>query len=104
MAFAVASRTRELGVRAALGAAPADLIGMVLRQGLLLTLVASAIGLTAAVAFTRFMASMLFNVTPTDPATFALVGGVLGLVAMIATLVPARRAMRVNPVTALREG
>ncbi len=103
MAFAVASRTRELGVRAALGASPADLIRMVLRQGLLLTIVASAIGLGAGVAVTRFMASMLFNVTPTDPATFALVGGVLALVAMTATLVPARRAMNVNPITALRE-
>ena len=103
MAFAVASRTRELGVRAALGASPADLIRMVLRQGLLLTIVASAIGLAAGVALTRFMASMLFNVTPTDPVTFGLVGGVLALVAMTATLVPARRAMRVNPITALRE-
>jgi putative ABC transport system permease protein len=103
MAFAVTSRTRELGVRAALGATPGDLIRMVLRQGLLLTLFASAIGLTAAIALTRFMASMLFNVAPTDPLTFLLVGGVLAVVAMAATLVPARRAMNVNPVTALRE-
>lgn len=103
MAFAVTSRTRELGVRAALGATPGDLIRMVLRQGLVLTLLASAIGLAAAVALTRFMASMLFNVAPTDPLTFVLVGSTLGVVAMAATLVPARRAMRVNPVTALRE-
>jgi len=103
MAFAVTSRTRELGVRAALGATPGDLIRMVLGQGLLLTLLASAIGLGAAVALTRFMASMLFNVAPTDPLTFVLVGSVLGVVAMAATFVPARRAMRVNPVTALRE-
>ena len=103
MAFAVTSRTRELGVRAALGATPGDLIRMVLGQGLVLTLLASAIGLAAAVAVTRFMASMLFKVAPTDPLTFALVGSVLGLVAMAATFVPARRAMRVNPVTALRE-
>ena len=104
MAFAVTSRTRELGVRAALGATPRDLITMVLRQGLLLTLSASAIGLTVAVALTRFMASLLFNVAPTDPLTFVLVGGVLGVVAMAATFVPARRAMTVDPVTALREG
>ena len=104
MAFAVTSRTRELGVRSALGATPRDLITMVLRQGLLLTLFASAIGLAVAVALTRFMASLLFNVAPTDPLTFVLVGGVLGLVAMAATFVPARRAMRVDPVTALREG
>ena len=103
MAFAVTSRTRELGVRAALGATPGDLIRMVLGQGLVLTLLAGAIGLSAAVALTRFMASMLFNVAPTDPLTFVLVGSVLGLVAMAATFVPARRAMRVDPVTALRE-
>ena len=103
MAFAVTSRTRELGVRAALGATPADLIRLVLGQGLLLTLVASAIGLVAAVALTRFMASMLFNVAPRDPITFALVAGVLATVAIAATLIPARRAMRVNPITALRE-
>src|SRR5688572_14906414 len=103
MAFAVTSRTRELGVRAALGATPRDLIRMVLRQGLLLTLFASAIGLSAAIALTRFMTSLLFNVAPTDPLTFLLVGGVLALVAMAATFVPARRAMTVNPVTALRD-
>ena len=103
MAFAVTSRTRELGVRAALGATPSDLIRLVLGQGLLLTLVASAIGLVAAVALTRFMASMLFNVAPRDPITFALVAGLLATVAIAATLIPARRAMRVNPITALRE-
>jgi predicted permease len=103
MAFAVTSRTRELGVRAALGATPADLIRMVLRQGLLLTLTASAIGLAAAMALTRFMASMLFNVAPTDARTFAIVGGVLALVAMAAAFIPGMRAMKINPVTALRE-
>jgi putative ABC transport system permease protein len=103
MAFAVTSRTRELGVRAALGATPADLIRLVLGQGLLLTLFASVIGLFAAVGLTRFMASLLFNVAPRDPITFALVAGVLGLVALTATLIPARKAMRVNPITALRD-
>src|SRR6185503_13936437 len=103
MAFAVTSRTRELGVRAALGATPRDLIGMVLKQGLLLTLTASAIGLAGAVTLTRFMASMLFNVAPRDPITFGLVATVLAVVAIAATLIPARRAMTVNPITALRE-
>ncbi len=103
MAFAVTSRTRELGVRAALGATPADLIRMVLRQGLLLTATAAAIGLAAAVALTRFMASLLFNVAPTDALTFAVVAGVLAVVAMAASFIPAIRAMRINPVTALRE-
>jgi ABC-type antimicrobial peptide transport system permease subunit len=103
MAFSVTTRTRELGVRAALGATPRDLIAMVLRQGLLLTLLASAIGLTAAFALARFMAAMLFNVAPTDPLTFVVVGGLLAAVAMAATFLPARRAMTVNPVTALRD-
>jgi putative ABC transport system permease protein len=103
MAFTVTSRTRELGVRAALGATPADLIRMVLGQGLVLTLLATAIGMTTAMALTRFMASMLFNVAPTDARTFALVAGVLALVAMAASFIPAMRAMRINPVTALRE-
>lgn len=102
MAFAVMSRTRELGVRAALGASPADLIRMVLKQGLLLTLVASAIGLAVALMLTRFMASMLFNVAPRDPLTFALVAAVLGVIALAATLIPARRAMTINPIVALR--
>ena len=103
MAFAVTSRTRELGVRAALGATPTDLIRLVLGQGLLLTLLASAIGLLAAIALTRFMASMLFNVAPRDPITFTIVAGVLATVAMAATFIPARRAMTVNPITALRD-
>jgi putative ABC transport system permease protein len=103
MAFAVTSRTRELGVRAALGATPSDLIRMVLGQGLMLTLVASAIGLAAAVTLTRFMASLLFNVEPNDPLTFVLVAGVLASVAIAATLIPARRAMTINPIAALRD-
>ena len=103
MAFAVTGRTRELGVRAALGATPADLIRMVLRHGLLLTLAATAIGVAAAIALTRFMASMLFNVAPTDALTFAFVAGVLAVVAMAASFIPAMRAMKIDPVTALRE-
>jgi putative ABC transport system permease protein len=103
MAFAVASRTRELGVRAALGAQPSDLIRMVLRHGLLLTVIASAIGLGASLVMTRFMASMLFDVAPRDPLTFGVVALVLASVAIAATLIPARRAMRINPIVALRD-
>lgn len=103
MAFAVTSRSRELGVRAAVGAKPSDLIRLVLGQGLLLTLIASAIGLTAAVVMTRFMASMLFDVAPRDPMTFGLVALVLAAVAITATLIPARRAMTIDPITALRD-
>lgn len=103
MSFSVSTRTRELGVRAALGATPHDLVRLVLGQGLLLTLAACGIGLAAAVAMTRFMASMLFGVTARDPLTFALVAAVLSLVALAATLIPARRAMRLNPTEALRK-
>jgi putative ABC transport system permease protein len=103
MAFAVTSRTRELGVRSALGATPADLIRLVLGQGLLLTLFATVIGLVAAVGLTRYMASLLFNVAPRDPSTFALVAFMLGMVALAATLFPALRAMRINPDTALKD-
>ena len=103
MAFAVASRTRELGVRAALGAQPSDLIRMVMGQGLLLTIIASAIGLGASLMMTRFMASMLFDVAPRDPLTFGLVALALSSVAIAATLIPARRAMRINPMVALRD-
>ena len=102
MAYAVTSRTRELGLRAALGAGPRELIRMVLGQGLLLTLLATAIGLGAAFLMTRYMASLLFNVAPRDPLTFALVGAVMTGVAMAATLVPARKAMTVNPMIALK--
>jgi putative ABC transport system permease protein len=103
MAFAVTSRTRELGVRAALGATPSDLVRMVMGQGLVLTLMASAIGLAGAVVLTRFMASMLFDVAPRDPLTFGLVALILASVAIFATLLPARRAMTINPIVALRD-
>jgi len=103
MSFAVATRTRELGVRAALGATPGELVRLVLGQGLLLTAMATAIGLSAALLLTRFMAAMLFNVAPRDPLTFAVVAGALTLVAMAATLIPARRAMATNPTEALRD-
>ena len=103
MAYAVTSRTRELGLRAALGAGPRDLIRMVLGQGLLLTLLATSIGLGAAFVMTRYMASLLFGVEPRDPLTFALVAAVMTSVAITATLVPARKAMRVNPMVALRD-
>jgi len=103
MAFAVTTRTRELGVRAALGAQPSDLIRMVMGQGLWLTIIASAIGLGASMVMTRFMASMLFDVAPRDPLTFGLVALGLASVAIAATVIPARRAMRINPLGALRD-
>ena len=102
MAWAVASRTREIGVRAALGARPPDLMAMVLRQGLALSLIATAIGLVAALLATRFMASLLYQVAPRDPWTFAGVAALLTIVSLAATWIPARRATRIDPSTVLR--
>jgi putative ABC transport system permease protein len=103
MAHAVVTRTRELGLRAALGARPTDLIGMIVREGAGLCVLAMVIGLAIAAGLTRFMTALLFDVAPHDPGIFALVAGTLSSVAIVATLVPARRAMRVDPVTALRD-
>ena len=104
MAYAVSTRTRELGVRSALGASPADLMRLVLRQGAVLTVAAVSLGAAASFFATRMMTSMLYNVTPRDPSTFVAVAGVLVLVALTATWLPARSAVRVSPTSALREG
>jgi putative ABC transport system permease protein len=103
MSYTVAQRTRELGVRVALGASRQNVLGMVLRQGMTLAVIGVAIGLAGAAALTRFMASQLYDIRATDPLTFATVTGVLAVVALGATLVPALRATRVDPIVALRE-
>jgi putative ABC transport system permease protein len=103
MAFSVASRTRELGVRAALGATPADLRRMVLGQGAWVSLIAVVMGLVAAALATRGMASLLYGVEPGDPYTFGTVAAALTVVALFATWIPARGATRVDPIAALRE-
>jgi predicted permease len=102
LSYEVAKRTRELGIRMALGAQRSDLMRLVVRQGLLLVLVGAAVGIGAAAGVTRFMASMLFNVHPGDPATFASVAILLLLVALAACYIPARRAASVDPMQALR--
>ena len=103
MAFSVASRTRELGVRAALGASPSDLRRMVLGQGAWLSAVAVVMGLTAAWLATRGMASLLYGVRPGDPLTFTMVSATLAAVALLAVWIPARSATRIDPIAALRE-
>ncbi len=103
MSFAVAQRTRELGVRMALGAHRGDVLRLVVRQGLGLVLVGVAVGLVGALGLTRLIASQLYAVRPTDPATFATVAVTLVLIALLAILVPAARATRLDPVVALRE-
>jgi putative ABC transport system permease protein len=102
MSFAVSLRTRELGVRAALGASPGDLLRLVISQGLKITALALALGMAGGLGAAGIMRSFLYEVAPRDPRTFALVALTLGGAALLATWLPARRAVGINPVTALR--
>jgi putative ABC transport system permease protein len=103
MAFGVSVRTRELGVRAALGAAPRDLQRLVIGEGAALTAVAVTLGLVGAAATVGLIRAMLFQVAPHDPRVFIAVVATLAVVALIATWLPARRAVRVDPARAIRE-
>ncbi len=103
MSYSVTQRARELGVRIALGADRSDVLRLVLRQGMGLALVGIGIGLGAALGLTRLIESQLYGVAATDPLTFALVAGVLAATALLANLIPAFRAMRMDPAVVLRE-
>jgi len=102
VSYSVTQRTHEIGIRMALGARPTDVLKLTLRNGIALTVLGIVIGVGAAVALTRFMESMLFGVTPTDKLTFIAVSSLLFLVALCASLIPARRATKVDPLVALR--
>ena len=102
MAYIVAQRTREIGVRIALGATSANVLAMILRQGLRTALIGVALGVAGSFAITRTIQSLLFGVQPTDPITFLAVSALLIAVATLACYIPARRAAKVDPIIALR--
>jgi putative ABC transport system permease protein len=102
ISYDVTQRTSEIGIRMALGAQAPDIVRLVLRQGVLLTLGGLLLGIVGASALTRFLASLLFEVHPTDAATYAIVSALLAIVAFAASWIPTRRATRVDPLIALR--
>jgi len=102
MSYSVRRRTSEIGIRMALGAKRPAVLGMILRQGLVLTAIGLAIGLAIALALGRFTASLLYGISGTDPLTFVTVSLVLLVASAAAVLVPALRAAHVEPTTALR--
>jgi len=102
MSYSVSWRTQEIGIRMALGAKQTDVLRMVVRQGMTMTLIGLALGLVGVLALSRVLVGMLYGVSPTDPLTFTGVSIVLLVVALLACLIPARRATRVDPIVALR--
>jgi ABC-type antimicrobial peptide transport system permease subunit len=102
VSFLVVQRTQEIGVRIALGADKSDIVRLVMGRSLRLIVAGTALGLIAALAATRVLSSVLYSIGPHDPATFVVLTLLLVLVALVATLIPARSAARVDPIVALR--
>jgi ABC-type antimicrobial peptide transport system permease subunit len=102
ISYSVARRSKEFGLRMALGAQSGNILGLVMKQGFWLTAIGAVAGLGAALGLTRLMASLLFGVQPTDAVTFVSVSALLAAVALIASYIPARRATQVDPMKALR--
>ncbi len=102
MSYTVARRTHEIGIRLALGATTSGVLTMVVREGMVVALAGAGIGVAVALLLTRLMAGLLYGIAPRDPLTFVATAGVLGLVALVASVVPARRATRIDPLAALR--
>jgi ABC-type transport system, involved in lipoprotein release, permease component len=102
MAWSVSQRSREIGIRLALGADTGAILRWILGQGMRLTLVGVTVGLLGAFAMTRLLRGLLFEVAPSDPLTYVCVAGLLAVVALLACYIPARRATKVDPIVALR--
>jgi putative ABC transport system permease protein len=102
LSYAVQQRSQEIGIRMALGAQAKDVLGMVVKQGMTLAGLGIVIGLAGALALSRLLTALLFGVKPNDPLTFAVIGGLLAVIALLACWFPARRATRVDPLVALR--
>ena len=102
MSYSVTRRTHEIGIRVSLGAGRANILFLVLKQGILLALIGSSVGIAGSLLLSRLMTKLLYGVRPNDPITFAAVAIMLMIVALVASYIPARRAMRVDPMVALR--
>src|SRR5437016_10116847 len=102
ISYAVTQRTREIGIRMALGAQSSDVLKLIVKQGMVPVMIGMALGIAGALALTRVMASLLFGTSATDPLTFALIALLLSGVALLACWIPARRATKVDPMVALR--
>lgn len=103
MSYAFSRRIHELGIRIALGAQRGDILRMALSEGMTLVLLGLVAGVIGAMMLTRYLRSLLYNVTATDPLVFATIAALLAAVALLACYIPARRATRVDPLVALRE-
>jgi len=102
IAYLVSQGTREVGIRMALGATPAGILFMVIRQGMTVTIAGLLVGVSGAFVLTRFMRGLLYGVAPSDPLTFIVIVALLSLTALVASYVPARRAARIDPMVSLR--